>query len=173
MDKKAQDELLLYWSGEADAGQAVAVEVLLKSNSEAREYLAELGELDGLCDKLSELPSMNSSRSFAAEAVAGFQAHEQGSRLRIPWLAGAAAVIALLSVGIKSWPAGGGNQSSDEIVDQSDLIEKSVDEPIEMRPKLSQRLFSAPRENSSLERISRARERAQGLRAKLHHLSQT
>ncbi len=39
MDQKTQDDLLLYWSGEADA----AVEALLKTDLEAREYLDEQG----------------------------------------------------------------------------------------------------------------------------------
>ncbi len=67
MDQKTQDDLLLYWSGEADA----AVEALLKTDLEAREYLDELGRFHVLRDELAELPAMNPSRDFSAEAVAG------------------------------------------------------------------------------------------------------
>ena len=46
INQKTRDEILLYWSGEADAAQEARVQVLLKSDPEARVYFEELGVFD-------------------------------------------------------------------------------------------------------------------------------
>ncbi|HBF16582.1 MAG TPA: hypothetical protein DDW37_03040, partial [Verrucomicrobiales bacterium] len=63
MNQKTRDEILLYWSGEADAAQEAKVQVLLKSDPEARVYFEELGVFDTLRDRLASLPAMTPSRS--------------------------------------------------------------------------------------------------------------
>ena len=53
MDQKTRDDLLLYWSGEANPAQAATVEALLETDLEARKFLVELGVFDALRDELA------------------------------------------------------------------------------------------------------------------------
>jgi hypothetical protein len=162
MDQKTQDDLLLYWSGEADA----AVEALLKTDLEAREYLDELDRFHVLRDELAELPAMNPSRDFSAEAVAGILVEKKIFRCSLPRVAAAAAVIALVVTGIRSW-----SQEGNEVVVEKTICSgESVTEEAATRPKLSQRLFSLRRQDPAINRISLARDRARKLRAELKHL---
>ena len=170
MDQKTQDDLLLYWSGEADATQTAAVEALVEADFEARKYFEELGWFDALRDELAELPAMNPSRNFAAEAVAGARVARKVSRFPLSWIAAAAAAIALVALGIKSWPHESNDQVNASVVEEGKLPGRSVNEEPAVRPKLSQRLFSSRRREPAIERISIARDRARKLRTELNHI---
>ena len=87
MDSKTEDDLLLHWSGEADSKLSAEIEALLEKDPAAQRYLDELDQLNVLRDELADLPVMNSSRSFALEAVTA----RKVTRFPLPWIAAAAA----------------------------------------------------------------------------------
>ena len=163
MDSKTEDDLLLYWSGEADSKLSAEIEALLEKDPAAQRYLDELDQLNVLRDELADLPVMNSSRSFALEAVTA----RKVTRFSLPWIAAAAAaaVIAVIAVGTKSWLHEGTSQVEEVVVKEKE----SSNEPA-TRAKLSKRLFSTRPQDPALERISIARDRARKLRTELNHL---
>ena len=165
MDSKTEDDLLLYWSGEADSKLSAEIEALLEKDPAAQRYLDELDQLNVLRDELADLPVMNSSRSFALEAVTA----RKVTRFPLPWIAAAAAaaaaVIAVIAVGTKSWLHEGTSQVEEVVVKEKE----SSNEPA-TRAKLSKRLFSTRPQDPALERISIARDRARKLRTELNHL---
>jgi hypothetical protein len=69
VSQKTRDEILLYWSGEADVTQVAKIRVLLECDPEARVYFDELAGFDVLRDRLASLSSTPSSGSFAERAV--------------------------------------------------------------------------------------------------------
>ena len=165
MDSKTEDDLLLHWSGEADSKLSAEIEALLEKDPAAQRYLDELDQLNVLRDELADLPVMNSSRSFALEAVTA----RKVTRFPLPWIAAAAAaaaaVIAVIAVGTKSWLHEGTSQVEEVVVKEKE----SSNEPA-TRAKLSKRLFSTRPQDPALERISIARDRARKLRTELNHL---
>lgn len=165
MDSKTEDDLLLHWSGEADSKLSAEIEALLEKDPAAQRYLDELDQLNVLRDELADLPVMNSSRSFALEAVTA----RKVTRFPLPWIAAAAAaaaaVIAVIAVGSKSWLHEGTSQVEEVVVKEKE----SSNEPA-TRAKLSKRLFSTRPQDPALERISIARDRARKLRTELNHL---
>ena len=161
MDSKTEDDLLLYWSGEADSKLSAEIEALLEKDPAARRSLDELDQLNVLRDELADLPAMNPSRSFALEAVT----ERKVTRLPLAWIAAAAAVIAVIAVGAKSWFHEGTSQAEEVVVKE----EETSSEPA-TRAKLSKRLFSTRPQDPALERISIARDRARKLRTELNHL---
>jgi len=163
MDSKTEDDLLLHWSGEADPKLSAEIEALLEKDPAAQRYLDELDQLNVLRDELADLPVMNSSRSFALEAVTA----RKVTRFPLPWIAAAAAaaVIAVIAVGTKSWLHEGTSQVEEVVVKEKE----SSNEPA-TRAKLSKRLFSTRPQDPALERISIARDRARKLRTELNHL---
>ena len=163
MDSKTEDDLLLHWSGEADSKLSAEIEALLEKDPAAQRYLDELDQLNVLRDELADLPVMNSSRSFALEAVTA----RKVTRFSLPWIAAAAAaaVIAVIAVGTKSWLHEGTSQVEEVVVKEKE----SSNEPA-TRAKLSKRLFSTRPQDPALERISIARDRARKLRTELNHL---
>jgi len=165
MGQKTQNDLLLDWSGEAGEAQATAVEALLKTDSEAQKYLDELGGVSVLRDELAELPEMNPSGDFVAEAVAGVLVEKNSFRFSPPRIAAAAAVVALVALGIRSWP----QEGNEVVVEETIHSGESVNEEAAARPKLSQRLFSLRRQDPASNRIFFARDRARKLRKKLKH----
>ena len=158
MDSKTENDLLLYWSGEADSKLSAEIEALLEKDPAAQRSLDELDQLNVLRDELADLPAMNPSRSFALEAVT----ERKATRFPLAWIAAAAAVIA---VGAKSWFHEGTSQAEEVVVKE----EESSNEPA-TRAKLSKRLFSTRPQDPALERISIARDRARKLRTELNHL---
>jgi anti-sigma factor RsiW len=86
INQKTRDEILLYWSGEADAAQEAKVQVLLESDPEARDYFEELGVFDALRDRLASLPAMTPSLSFAEGAVSEILAERSSRRAIAPWV---------------------------------------------------------------------------------------
>lgn len=167
MDSKTEDDLLLYWSGEADSKLSAEIEALSEKDPAAQRYLGELDKLNVLRDELVDLPMMNSSRSFALEAVTERLVERKVTRFPLPWIAvaAAAAVIAVIAVGIKSWLHEGTSQVEEVVVKEKE----SSNEPA-TRAKLSKRLFSTRPQEPALERISIARDRARKLRTELNHL---
>ena len=169
MDSKTEDDLLLYWSGEADSKLSAEIEALLEKDPAAQRYLDELDQLNVLRDELADLPVMNSSRSFALEAVTERLVERKVTRFPLPWIAAAAAaaaaVIAVIAVGTKSWLHEGTSQVEEVVVKEKE----SSNEPA-TRAKLSKRLFSTRPQDPALERISIARDRARKLRTELNHL---
>lgn len=161
MDSKTENDLLLYWSGEADSKLSAEIEALLEKDPAAQRSLDELDQLNVLRDELADLPAMNPSRSFALEAVT----ERKVTRLSLAWIAAAAAVIAVIAVGVKSWFHEGASQAEEVVVKE----EKTSSEPA-TRSKLSKRLFSTRPQDPALERISIARDRARKLRTELNHL---
>ena len=161
MDSKTEDDLLLHWSGEADPKLSAEIEALLEKDPAAQRYLDKLDQLNVLRDELADLPVMNSSRSFALEAVTA----RKVTRFPLPWIAAAAAVIAVIAVGTKSWLHEGTSQVEEVVVKEKE----SSNEPA-TRAKLSKRLFSTRPQDPALERISIARDRARKLRTELNHL---
>lgn len=160
MDSKTEDDLLLHWSGEADSKLSAEIEALLEKDPAAQRYLDELDQLNVLRDELADLPVMNSSRSFALEAVTA----RKVTRFPLPWIA-AAAAAAVIAVGTKSWLHEGTSQVEEVVVKEKE----SSNEPA-TRAKLSKRLFSTRPQDPALERISIARDRARKLRTELNHL---
>ncbi|MBL6920525.1 MAG: hypothetical protein ISR39_00030 [Akkermansiaceae bacterium] len=158
MDSKTENDLLLYWSGEADSKLSAEIEALLEKDPAAQRSLDELDQLNVLRDELADLPAMNPSRSFALEAVT----ERKATRFPLAWIAAAAAVIA---VGAKSWFHEGTSQAEEVVVKE----EETSSEP-GTRAKLSKRLFSTRPQDPALERISIARDRARKLRTELNHL---
>ena len=158
MDSKTENDLLLYWSGEADSKLSAEIEALLEKDPAAQRSLDELDQLNVLRDELADLPAMNPSRSFALEAVT----ERKATRFPLAWIAAAAAVIA---VGAKSWFHEGTSQAEEVVVKE----EETSSEPA-TRAKLSKRLFSTRPQDPALERISIARDRARKLRTELNHL---
>ena len=169
MDSKTEDDLLLHWSGEADSKLSAEIEALLEKDPAAQRYLDELDQLNVLRDELADLPVMNSSRSFALEAVTERLVERKVTRFPLPWIAAAAAaaaaVIAVIAVGSKSWLHEGTSQVEEVVVKEKE----SSNEPA-TRAKLSKRLFSTRPQDPALERISIARDRARKLRTELNHL---
>lgn len=161
MDSKTENDLLLYWSGEADSKLSAEIEALLEKDPAAQRFLDELDQLNVLRDELADLPAMNPSRSFALEAVT----ERKVIRLPLAWIAAAAAVIAVIAVGTQSWFHEGTSQAEDVVVKE----EETSSEPA-TRKKLSKRLFSTRPQDPALERISIARDRARKLRTELNHL---
>lgn len=162
MDSKTEDDLLLHWSGEADPKLSAEIEALLEKDPAAQRYLDELDQLNVLRDELADLPVMNSSRSFALEAVTA----RKVTRFPLPWIAAAAAAAAaVIAVGTKSWLHEGTSQVEEVVVKEKE----SSNEPA-TRAKLSKRLFSTRPQDPALERISIARDRARKLRTELNHL---
>lgn len=161
MDSKTENDLLLYWSGEADSKLSAEIEALLEKDPAAQRSLDELDQLNVFRDELADLPAMNPSRSFALEAVT----ERKVTRLPLAWIAAAAAVIAVIAVGAKSWFHEGASQAEEVVVKE----EKTSSEPA-TREKLSKRLFSTRPKDPALERISIARDRARKLRTELNHL---
>lgn len=161
MDSKTEDDLLLYWSGEADSKLSAEIEALLEKDPAAQRSLDELDQLNVLRDELADLPAMNPSRSFALEAVT----ERKATRFPLAWIAAAAAVIAVIAVGAKSWFHEGTSQAEEVVVKE----EETSSEP-GTRAKLSKRLFSTRPQDPALERISIARDRARKLRTELNHL---
>ena len=161
MDSKTENDLLLYWSGEADSKLSAEIEALLEKDPAAQRSLDELDQLNVLRDELADLPAMNPSRSFALEAVT----ERKVTRLSLAWIAAAAAVIAVIAVGAKSWFHEGTSQAEEVVVKE----EETSSEP-GTRAKLSKRLFSTRPQDPALERISIARDRARKLRTELNHL---
>ena len=158
MDSKTENDLLLYWSGEADSKLSAEIEALLEKDPAAQRSLDELDQLNVLRDELADLPAMNPSRSFALEAVT----ERKATRFPLAWIAAAATVIA---VGAKSWFHEGTSQAEEVVVKE----EETSSEPA-TRAKLSKRLFSTRPQDPALERISIARDRARKLRTELNHL---
>ena len=161
MDSKTENDLLLYWSGEADSKLSAEIEALLEKDPAAQRSLDELDQLNVLRDELADLPPMNPSRSFALEAVT----ERKATRFPLAWIAAAAAVIAVIAVGAKSWFHEGTSQAEEVVVKE----EETSSEP-GTRAKLSKRLFSTRPQDPALERISIARDRARKLRTELNHL---
>ena len=161
MDSKTENDLLLYWSGEADSKLSAEIEALLEKDPAAQRSLDELDQLNVLRDELADLPAMNPSRSFALEAVT----ERKVTRFPLAWIAAAAAVIAVIAVGAKSWFHEGTSQAEEVVVKE----EETSSEP-GTRAKLSKRLFSTRPQDPALERISIARDRARKLRTELNHL---
>ena len=160
MDSKTENDLLLYWSGEADSKLSAEIEALLEKDPAAQRSLDELDQLNVLRDELADLPAMNPSRSFALEAVT----ERKATRFPLAWIAAAAAVIAVIAVGAKSWFHEGTSQAEEVVVKE----EETSSEPA-TRAKLSKRLFSTRPQDPALERISIARDRARKLRTELNH----
>ena len=165
MNSKTEDDLLLYWSGEADSKLSAEIEALLEKDPAAQRYLEELDQLNVLCGELADLPAMNPSRSFALEAVTERLVKKKIPRFPLPWIAAAAAVIAVIAVGTKSWFHEGTSPAEEVVVKE----EETSSEPA-TRAKLSERLFSTRPQDPALERISIARDRARKLRTELNHL---
>ena len=161
MDSKTENDLLLYWSGEADSKLSAEIEALLEKDPAAQRSLDELDQLNILRDELADLPAMNPSRSFALEAVT----ERKVTRFPLAWIAAAAVVIAVIAVGTKSWFHEGTSQAEEVVVKE----EESSSEPA-TRAKLSKRLFSTRPQDPALKRISIARDRARKLRTELNHL---
>ena len=161
MDSKTENDLLLYWSGEADSKLFAKIEALLEKDPAAQRSLDELDQLNILRDELADLPAMNPSRSFALEAVT----ERKVTRFPLAWIAAAAVVIAVIAVGTKSWFHEGTSQAEEVVVKE----EESSSEPA-TRAKLSKRLFSTRPQDPALKRISIARDRARKLRTELNHL---
>lgn len=161
MDSKTEDDLLLHWSGEADSKLSAEIEALLEKDPAAQRSLDELDQLNVLRDELADLPAMNPSRSFALEAVT----ERKVTRLPLAWIAAAAAVIAVIAVGAKSWFHEGTSQAEEVVVKEEETSSESA-----TRAKLSKRLFSTRPQDPALERISIARDRARKLRTELNHL---
>ena len=161
MDSKTENDLLLYWSGEADSKLSAEIEALLEKDPAAQRSLDELDQLNVLRDELADLPAMNPLRSFALEAVT----ERKLTRFPLAWIAAAAAVIAVIAVGAKSWFHEGTSQAEEVVVKE----EETSSEP-GTRAKLSKRLFSTRPQDPALERISIARDRARKLRTELNHL---
>ena len=161
MDPKTENDLLLYWSGEADSKLSAEIEALLEKDPAAQRSLDELDQLNILRDELADLPAMNPSRSFALEAVT----ERKVTRFPLAWIAAAAVVIAVIAVGTKSWFHEGISQAEEVVVKE----EETSSEPA-TRAKLSKRLFSTRPQDPALERISIARDRARKLRTELNHL---
>ena len=159
MDSKTENDLLLYWSGEADSKLSAEIEALLEKDPAAQRSLDELDQLNILRDELADLPAMNPSRSFALEAVT----ERKVTRFPLAWIA--AAVIAVIAVGTKLWLHEGTSQAEEVVVKE----EESSSEPA-TRAKLSKRLFSTRPQDPALKRISIARDRARKLRTELNHL---
>ena len=170
MNQKTRDEILLYWSGEADAAQEAKVQALLKSDPEARVYFEELGVFDALRDRLASLLAMTPSRSFAEGAVSEMLAERSGWRGIGPWISVAAVVIVILAAANMVWPS---NEERKEEVVREETQEKGVvlPEAIEM-PRLSQRLLIRERHTARIQKISIARERARKLRIRLEKFPQ-
>lgn len=170
MNQKTRDEILLYWSGEADAAQEAKVQVLLKRDPEARVYFEELGVFDALRDRLASLPAMTPSRSFAEGAVSEILAERIGWRGIGPWVSVAAVVIVILAAANIVWPS---NEERKETVAREETQEKGVALPGTMeRPRLSQRLFVRERHTARIQKISIARERARKLKIRLEKFPQ-
>ena len=170
INQKTRDEILLYWSGEADAAQEAKVQVLLKSDPEARVYFEELGVFDALRDRLASLPAMTPSRSFAEGAVPEILAEQSSRRAIAPWVSVAAAVIGILVVANMVWPS---NEERNEEVVWEETQEKGVVLPEAMeRPRLSQRLFARERHATRFPKILIAQERARKLRIRLEKFPQ-
>ena len=163
MDSKTENDLLLYWSGEADSKLSAEIEALLEKDPAAQRYLDELDQLNVLRDELAGLPAMNPSRSFALEAATERLVEKKIPRFTLPWVA--AAVIAVIAVGTKLWLHEGTSQAEEVVVKE----EETSSEPA-TRAKLSKRLFSTRPQDPALERISIARDRARKLRTELNHL---
>ena len=163
MDSKTENDLLLYWSGEADSKLSAEIEALLEKDPAAQRSLDELDQLNILRDELADLPAMNPSRSFALEAVTERLVEKKIPRFPLPWIA--AAVIAVIAVGTKLWLHEGTSQAEEVVVKE----EESSSEPA-TRAKLSKRLFSTRPQDPALKRISIARDRARKLRTELNHL---
>lgn len=170
MNQKTRDEILLYWSGEADAAQEAKVQVLLKRDPEARVYFEELGVFDALRDRLASLPAMTPSRSFAEGAVSEILAERIGWRGIGPWVSVAAVVIVILAAANIVWPS---NEERKETVVREETQEEGVALPGTMeRPRLSQRLFVRERHTARIQKISIARERARKLKIRLEKFPQ-
>ena len=168
MNQKTRDEILLYWSEEADAAQEAKVQALLKSDPEARVYFEELGVFDALRDRLASLPAMTPSRSFAEGAVSEMLAERSGWRGIGPWISVAAVVI--LAAANMVWPS---NEERRETVAREETQEKGVVLPEVMeRPRLSQRLFARERHATRFPKILIAQERARKLRIRLEKFPQ-
>lgn len=170
INQKTRDEILLYWSGEADAAQEAKVQVLLKRDPEARVYFEELGVFDALRDRLASLPAMTPSRSFAESAVSEILAERSSRRAIAPWVSVAAAVIVILAVAKMVWPS---NEERKEEVVREEIKEKGVvlAEAME-RPRLSRRFFIRERHTARIQKISIARERARKLKIRLEKFPQ-
>ena len=106
---------------------------------------------------------MNRSRSFVLEAVTERLVERKVTRFPLAWIAAAAAGIAVIAVGAKSWFHEGTSQAEEVVAKE----EKTSSETA-TRAKLSKRLFSTRPKDSALERISIAR--ARKLRTELNHL---
>ncbi|MBT7972304.1 MAG: hypothetical protein HN570_15010 [Verrucomicrobia bacterium] len=170
MNPKTRDEILLYWSGEADATQEAKMQVLLKSDPEVRVYFEELGVFDALHGRLASLPAMTPSRSFAEGAVSEILAERSGWRGIGLWVSVAAVAIVILAVANMVWPS---NEKRKKEVGREETQEKGVVLPEAMgMPRLSQRLFARERQTTRFPKILIAQERARKLRIRLEKFPQ-
>ena len=170
MNQKTRDEILLYWSEEADAAQEAKVQALLKSDPEARAYFEELGVFDAFRGRLASLPAMTPSRSFAEGAVSEILAERSGWRGIGLWVSVAAVAIVILAVANMVWPS---NEKRKKEVVREETQEKGVVLPEAMgMPRLSQRLFARERQTTRFPKILIAQERARKLRIRLEKFPQ-
>ncbi|MDB4340849.1 hypothetical protein OAA12_01790 [Akkermansiaceae bacterium] len=170
MNPKTRDEILLYWSGEADATQEAKMQVLLKSDPEVRVYFEELGVFDAFRGRLASLPAMTPSRSFAEGAVSEILAERSGWRGIGLWVSVAAVAIVILAVANMVWPS---NEKRKKEVVREETQEKGVVLPEAMgMPRLSQRLFARERQTTRFPKILIAQERARKLRIRLEKFPQ-
>lgn len=164
MNQNVRDEILLYWSGEADAAQSARVRVLLESDPEAQLYF---DELEVLRDRVASLQSVAPSCSFAERAVSEVLAEQSAWRGVRPWLSLAAVVIITLVAAKMVWPP----VKEREVEERVAQVETRKDEVVttidSKRQRLSERLFSRDRSKVRIQKISLARERARRLKTQL------
>lgn len=172
-----EEKILLYWSGEADENLTLEIEALLRSDSEAKEYFHELGELQNDL-RVSQIPERSSGlfdRVLAQEAVVALP---QKKVNLAKWMSlAAAASLALLAVIILNRSEQNGSDS--EIVDtpqKKTLIIKKDPAPVVIKKKtpLSQRMLSRSsifrKPGKGLDEHRKERKRWEKIRIQKHNI---
>ena len=167
MDTTRFDDLLnRYLDADLSPDEMQDLQTILLSDPKARRRFWRDAQLHGSLRLLGE------QESGAREARRELDLPRKDKVIHVGrgfWFGtAAAAVIALAAIGIGSWPSGDAAQDPHTVDEGKDTLAELVVEPSASRAKLSERLFSTRRHESTSERISAARDRVRQLRTNLH-----
>ena len=168
--KVTEDDFLLYWSNELDAGRVQAVEEHLQCDPKAAAYLAKL---DALQEAIQDVPQEEPRERITEDTVARYRRPSKITALpkplRITAIAAGFAILATAGLLVmRPWytpPAPATARISPE---KSTDVEKAVEiAEVANEPLLSERLFASRSPHSSNARVKAAWERAGRIRGLL------